>query len=158
MSNKVALITDFSNYANYQCQQLQKLFKNHIELTAYSYDVETINQPIDAKLIVTSLPYLYYMVKKYISKDTSVITLSHTITNSQYEQIIRIPSGTQVMVVNNRPETTIETIVLFHHLGIDHLDFVPFYPQMKNVPKLELISQRETRLSSKRLALLDRQT
>ena len=138
MSNKVALITDFSNYANYQCQQLQKLFKNHIELTAYSYDVETINQPIDAKLIVTSLPYLYYMVKKYISKDTSVITLSHTITNSQYEQIIRIPSGTQVMVVNNRPETTIETIVLFHHLGIDHLDFVPFYPQMKNVPKLDI--------------------
>lgn len=138
MRKKVAIVTAFAGYANVQRQQLQKLFKDHIEVKCFSLEVDTINQPIDASLFVITLHSLHHAIKDYIPKDAKVIILSSTITNAQYEQIVKIPAGTTVMVVNYSVEMTMETLALFHHIGIDHLNFVPFYPGIKNIPKLDI--------------------
>jgi len=138
MRKKLAVITLNLNYANFLYKQLRQLFKDNIEIVAYSYEVEPITRLTDADLYIITVSSLYHMVKKYIPKGKKVIIPSNTITKSQYEQIISIPSGTSVMVVNDTYESTIQTITLFHNLGINHLDFIPYYTGMKNVPDIDI--------------------
>lgn len=138
MRKKIAVITLNLNYANFLYKQLRQLFKDNIEIVAYSYEVEPITRLTYADLYIITVSSLYHMVKKYIPKGKKVIIPSHTITNSQYEQIVSIPSGTSVMVVNDTYESTIQTITLFHNLKINHLDFIPYYNGMKNVPDIDI--------------------
>lgn len=138
MVRKIALITDYSEYAKYQCQQLQYLFKNNIKIKSYSYDIDTINNPIKADLFLTSYPSLYHKTIKNIPKKSKVLIFGTTITKYQYEQIRQIPSGTTCYVVNDNFISTMETITLFHDLGLDHLSYIPYYPGIENSPKLNI--------------------
>ena len=47
-------------------------------------------------------------------------------------------AGSSVLLVNYSVEMTMDTISLFHQLGLNHLEFVPCYPGVANVPRLEV--------------------
>jgi len=138
MRKRLAIIAVSLNYASFLHNQLKQLFKDNIEIIAYSYEVEPISRLIDADLYIITVSSLYHLTKKFIPKEKKVIIPSHTITKSQYDQIMNIPAGTSVMVVNDNYESTIQTITLFHNLEINHLDFVPYYTGMKNIPDLDI--------------------
>jgi PAS domain S-box-containing protein len=115
---------------------LKKLFGDRIEVSTYSYDVDSINSVIDADLFVFSLYSIYVTVKKYIPAKSQVVIINTTINVQQYNRIMEIPDGQKVMVVNYSSEMTMETIALFNQLGINHSEFYPFYPEMTNIPEL----------------------
>ncbi len=142
MRKRLAIIAVSLNYASFLHNQLKQLFKDNIEIIAYSYEVEPISRLIDADLYIITVSSLYHLTKKFIPKEKKVIIPSHTITKSQYDQIMNIPAGTSVMVVNDNYESTIQTITLFHNLEINHLDFVPYYTGMKNIPDLDIAITR----------------
>lgn len=135
---KVAIITENSEYAKFHTINLKNLFKNNIEINSYSYDSDNINETIKADLFLTSIPSLYHKTIKNIPKNSKVLVFKNTINNSQFEQIKQIPSGTTVLVLNTDFVTTIETIVLFHDLGLDHLTYMPYYPGIENISKLDI--------------------
>lgn len=146
MPKKLAHITIGSEYAKIQYNQLNNLFGNHVEIKTFLYDKININQTIDADLILNSIPSLYPTIKN-ISKKAKVLTPGTTITNASYEQIMEIPSGTTVFVVNNTFVSTIETINLFYDLGLNHINYIPYSPEIKKIPELNTaITPAETAL------------
>lgn len=134
---KAAIITFWSHVAQQHCRQLEALFGDKLEITAYSYDVDNINSTIDADIIIISLYSIYIATKKYIPDTSQIVIINPTITVEQYDRIMEIPAGKKVMVVNYSSEMTMETIALFNMLGISHLEFVPVYPGVKNIPVLD---------------------
>ena len=90
------------------------------------------------QIFLITEPSLLNLVNKYIPKGVKTIIPSVTITNSQYDQIISIPKGATVMVVNDCYKTAIDTIVLLHNLEIDHLNYIPYYPNIKNIPNIDI--------------------
>lgn len=134
---KAAIITFWSHVAQQHCRQLEALFGDKLEITAYSYDVDNINSTIDADIIIISLYSIYIATKKYIPDTSQIVIINPTITVEQYDRIMEIPAGKKVMVVNYSSEMTMETIALFNMLGISHLEFVPVYPGVKNIPALD---------------------
>jgi transcriptional regulator with PAS, ATPase and Fis domain len=52
--------------------------------------------------------------------------VQRTIRESEAYRIFTIPSGTQVLVVNNLPETTMEMVALLQQLECNHLRFIPY--------------------------------
>ncbi|HWR61579.1 MAG TPA: sigma 54-interacting transcriptional regulator [Clostridia bacterium] len=133
---KVAIITFWAKIAQMHSILLKKLFGDRIEVSTYSFDVDSINSVIDADLFVFSLYSIYVTVKKYIPARSQVVIINTTINAQQYEQIMEIPAGQKVMVVNYSSEMTMETIALFNQLGISHIEFYPFYPGITNIPEL----------------------
>jgi len=137
LSKKAAIITFWSHVAHQHSQLLEKLFGNRLEVTTYSYDIENINSTIDADIFVISLYSIYIAIKKYIPDNSRVVIVNPTITVEQYDRIKGIPAGGRVMVVNYSSEMTMETIALLDMLGINHVELVPVYPGIKNIPRLD---------------------
>ncbi len=137
MAKKVALITAFASVAEVHRRTLESLFRGSIDLRCHSYDVVNINSPIEADLFVISIYQIYLNIRQFIPKDAKVIIISNTLTEEQYRRVAELPPGLSVLVVNYSVEMTMDTISLFHRLGLSHLEYVPFYPGITQVPHLE---------------------
>ena len=134
MAKKVALITAFSSVAEVHRRTLEMLFRNTIELQCYSYDLVNITGPIDADLFLISIHQIYLNVKQYIPRDAKTIIISNTIEETQYQVLAALPPGSSVLLVNYSVEMTMDTLSLFHRLGLNQVEFVPFYPGITNAP------------------------
>jgi transcriptional regulator with PAS, ATPase and Fis domain len=132
------LITAFASVAEVHRTTLESLFQGAIELTCYSYDVANITSHLEADLFIVSIHPIYLNLKQYLPPDAKAIIISNTITNEQYQRIAELPAGMSVLLVNYSVEMTMDTISLFHCLGLNHLEFVPYYPGITCVPQLEV--------------------
>jgi len=138
MTKKVALITAFSCVAEVHRQTLERLFGSEIELHRYSYEEGNITHPIEADAYVISIYQIYLNVRQFIPANARTFIINNTITEEQYRMVAELPAGMSVLLVNYSVEMTMDTLSLFHQLGLNHLDFVPCYPGIVNVPKLEV--------------------
>jgi len=138
MPKKIALITAFSCVAEIHRCTLERLFGDEILLRRYSYDDGTIAGPIEADVFVISIYQIYLNVRQFIPDDAKTIIINNTITEEQYHRVADLPPGLSVLLVNYSVEMTMDTISLFHQLGLNHLEFVPCYPGVANVPRLEV--------------------
>lgn len=135
---KIAVITNFSTVAELHKKVLKDLFLDVINVDTYSFDNDPITNIIEADVLLISLYSIYVEIKKYIPANAKVIILATTITQEQYEKIIKIPPTSQIMLVNYSPEMTMETLSLFRQIGLTQYDFIPVYPGKKNIPKLDI--------------------
>ncbi len=126
MNGTVAIISGRSMWGVYLKNLLEEIFEGSFDIKIYGSDNNTLFQPIDAQLVIFSKPILFCLAQKYIKLQTPVIGISHTISKEQYKKICAIPAGKEVLVVNDSEMSIIETIQVFHALGINHIDFVPY--------------------------------
>lgn len=135
---KVAVITFWSFVAQGHAKQLRELLGDDVEISCFSFDVHEIKEMMDADVVVISLYSIYIAIKKYIPSTTKVVIVNLTLNTRQCNQIREIPRGEKVMVVNYSSDTAMETIALFNQLGIDHVEYVPFYPGIQFVPNVNI--------------------
>lgn len=138
MKKVVAIVTAYASFAELQAALIRQLFGDMIEIQCYSFDVSVIQEEIEADVVLFTLNSLHNAISKYIRKDAKAIQMTTTLSNYQYEQVACLPSGTKVMVVNYSDQMTLETVALFRQLGLDHLNFVPVYPGVLNIPQLNI--------------------
>ncbi len=147
MAKDVAVITAFSYVAELHRLTLTRLFGDAIRLKCYSYEEGNLNGPIDADVVIVSIYHIYLNVRQFIPARAKTVIISNTITDEQYQQVAELPAGRSVLLVNYSVEMTMETMTLFHQLGLNHLEFVPFYPGIARVPRLEVaVTTGERRL------------
>ena len=128
---KIALLTLGEQYASWQTKQLKNVFADKIDIDSYSNDFNEIQETIKADLYISSIPSIYHKAIDVIPKNSKVITPTTTITKSAYDQILEIPEGTTVLLVNDTFVSTMETINLLYNLGLDHLKYIPYHPGLE---------------------------
>ncbi|GAA0178755.1 sigma 54-interacting transcriptional regulator [Clostridium sediminicola] len=138
MKKKIAVITFSYNSAVFYCEQLQELFGEYVTLEKYSLDNNSLNGRIDADIVLISTNDIYGTVKKYIKDECEIIINSVTMTKKGLEKLMKIPKGEKVMLVNLSLEMSVETISLLYQLGVNHIEFVPIYPRIKDIPNLDI--------------------
>jgi transcriptional regulator with PAS, ATPase and Fis domain len=132
------LITSFAGVAEMHAANLKALFGAEIDLVCHSYDLGNIDIKLEADLFVISIYPIYLLVKSWLPHDAKTVIMGNTITNEQYERIRKLPRGTQALLVNYSVEMTMDTISLLRDLGLDHVDYQPYYPGVVGLPKVEL--------------------
>lgn len=137
MKKKIAVITFLYEVALQHKSQIEALFGDTVEISVHAFDRDSVDRPIDADLVVISIYPVYVAVEQYLNKWTQVVIISTTINSLQYAQIMAIPSGERVLVVNYSREMTMESLALFKHLGINHIELLPYYPGKENVPDVQ---------------------
>ncbi len=58
---------------------------------------------------------------------TTIMAPQRIITGYNLQKVLMLPNGTSVLVINHPRSTTEETITALRNLGINHLDYVPFW-------------------------------
>lgn len=138
MPKVVAIVTFAYDSAKFYYKQLKELFGEIIDIKIYSFEDNAVDKIAHADMFVISTYSIYETVKKSIPTESEVVITSITLSKEGLKQIMDIPSGTKAMLVNLSPEMCIETISLIYQLGANHIELIPFYPGMKEVPNLGL--------------------
>lgn len=113
-------------------EQLDRLLGNYVDFKAFSllgWEEQTGHFPL---VLISTEKFIKYVVPRVRSK-TDFLIIRRTISRQALEKILKIPKGEQVLIVNDHIESVEETIALLYEVGIDHLDFVPYYPNSSNV-------------------------
>jgi len=139
MKKRIAIIASHSHSAQVAYQQIKAIFQDHVEIKSYSFEENNISQAIGADLWVTPIDLVYITASKYLPKGTPLVIKSVTLTKMQFEEVAKLPTGTTALLVNYSIESAMDTISLFHQLGINHVEFVPETPDTAGTAGYETI-------------------
>lgn len=124
---KITLITGTESTKLALLTQLKVLLGEYVEIESYSID-SGINAIIKSDLVIVSTKLIIDECIDYIHKECPVVLARRSLNISNIDKVFSIPAGSDVLLVNDAIETSIETIELLKDLGIDDLNYIPYYP------------------------------
>ncbi|SFL48910.1 sigma-54 interaction domain-containing protein [Pelosinus propionicus] len=120
-----------SNLSEFIQNNLEKVFSDHITIHSYYLsDLKRHDIITDDVVVVTAQSHAIE-AQHYISDNSRIILLRRTLPNREIYKITAIPKGTNVLVVNDLPETTTEAITFLYQLGITHLNLIAWDPKQE---------------------------
>jgi transcriptional regulator with PAS, ATPase and Fis domain len=108
-----------------QCNELGIAEDFHLE--ARLVEQLPYNPIPEHSLVVLSSMFIKSMVESYLPANSTCLIGKRTIRYSRIRDLLSIPKGTKVLLVNDIKESTEETITLLKESGI-RLEFYPYYP------------------------------
>ncbi len=81
---------------------------------------------IDADLFVVLYEDRVYAMKDYTSSLDKVIVMGRTIQQHFLPEVFSIPEGTNVLVVNDSRESTLQVTNNLYEMGLNHLHLIPY--------------------------------
>ena len=81
---------------------------------------------------------LTYDKMKHLIGDRPYIIARRSINYHEINKLFKLPRYTDALLVNDTQESAEETIFLLQALGIDHINLSPYYPGIKEFPRLSI--------------------
>lgn len=127
---KIIVISCDQKAGQFHANELQILFEKRIEVKAL--DVYSIQRKgilkADLYCITTDaleqLPNFY----KQINSDIPIVVMHVTFSKKNLQQITSIPENEKVLLVNLNEPMAQEAITKLIQLGINHINFIPYFP------------------------------
>ncbi len=107
--------------------QLQSILGEFFHIRSYSSE-ETLPSQLQNEIVILSSYLIKREVAHCLSNSCKVITARRTVNYEYMDQLLQLPEGTDVMYVNDFPQTVEQSVQTLVHLGIDHLNYLPYYP------------------------------
>lgn len=127
----IALIA-IGRKTSYSCrEQLQELLGSRVNISDYYID-GNLPEKIDADFAVFSSQLSYMQAKDHVTSNTPFMITRRSINYHEVNKLFEIPTGTNVLLVNDAKSSADDTISLLQTLGIDHLNYYAYYPGMKD--------------------------
>ena len=147
MKKKIIIIAIDEKMAEGYKKDIDNFFEYTIEVEAMSIEKYELEKEIITDLILISSYSIFRLVKQYAPADCEIIIINKTLSKKGYEKIKNLPEGTNALLVNIGPYTTAETILLLYNIARKDIELYPYYPGIKEYPKLELaITPGETEI------------
>ena len=126
----VAVVTLSTTVVQFYAKQLHALFGELIQIVPYSFEDGSAYriEPADLIIVSSSAAENYQAARQWLPPGSLSILSNITITRSALEQLMDLPQGTKALLVNLSLKMAMEVISDLHHLGVNHIEFVPFYP------------------------------
>lgn len=108
-------------------------------------NVETIlmsdffQKKIEGNLLLFTSEIVARLILKHLSIDIPYIIASRVINHRNIREVISIPEGTEVLLVNDSQSSALEAIEQLNEIGLNHIKYYPYYPGCGNYPKLETV-------------------
>ena len=128
-----------STLFNNLSRDLKLVFQDDIEVSKIDLQDLKEDEIIDADAILLMRHSAVEFLKNHVHDPQKLIIVTRTITEEMIFRIYDIPKGSRVLVVNDMPETTADTIVMLHRLGINHLDLIPYEPGITDLAEINAV-------------------
>ena len=108
------------------------IFGDLITIREYYADELPENQHISADAYILNDDGLLVTVRSHINYVNCLMIIERTLRREYLPRILEIPPNTDVLVVNDTPRSTMETISMLIRLGAHHLNLIPYAENMKS--------------------------
>lgn len=88
----------------------------------------------DMMVFTSEVPYKICTALETI--DLPYVIAGRVINHKNIEQLISLPAGTEVLLINDSKDSAREAIDQLIDIGLDHINYYPYYPGLKEYPKL----------------------
>ncbi|MFC0523583.1 sigma-54 interaction domain-containing protein [Pontibacillus salicampi] len=118
-------------------QQLKEILGEYIAMESYAAE-DYLPSLLSHKVVIYSSDLVEQEVEHIVDASCDIITARRT-TNYQYiDQLFHLPEATKVLYVNDFQETAQEAIETLQRIGINHLQYIPYYPSIsENVQHID---------------------
>lgn len=129
---KIALVTKMKTTCDALSKQLSGVLGDEALLTSY-YIEGNISEGITADLIIISSREISDEARHYTNPSCPSLVARRSVDYRCIDKLLRIPEGTEALLVNDLQSATLETIEGLIALGIDHIRYYPWYPGARDV-------------------------
>lgn len=109
------------------CNQLRYYLDDYMDIQGYSEEVE-IKEVVKADLVIMSSNVLADEMCCYVDESCPILIAQRLLNIENMEKLFSIQRGTSVYFVNDIRENVFLCIEFLKEIGIDYLDYIPYYP------------------------------
>jgi len=110
----------------YLKSNLESIFEKYVQVNNVFLNDLKEHEIIEGDIFLVLFEQMIYPLKKHIKNFNNVVVMTRGISKKYINEILNIPSNTDVLVVNDSYESTIQTTNTFYELGISHINFIPY--------------------------------
>lgn len=133
---KMVLIAYRKTTRDYYLKQLRQFFGQYAEITGYCSE-EGIGDTSDADVVLFTGVGISDTMKVYTDTKAKIIYMKRTYSNDSFGKLFDLPSGVTAMFVCNDRFSAHESVAILNSIGNRHINLVPVYPEIDEVPNLE---------------------
>lgn len=132
MKKTLTIVSYSVESVNNYYAQIKSLFSENITIKKVYMDSYGSIEDIDSDVLLLPSYDMFEKIEKYIKKDADLVFASRTISKSGLEKIIDIPKGTEVILIDESPEMTIQMISVIYQLVGNHIDLKSYWAMDKD--------------------------
>ena len=118
--------------------QLEEVFGKYIKVEPYCLK-DDLDFDITSSLVVLSSPRIMdARIQNLIDCGLNYVIARRVIHHRHISELLDLPRATEVLLVNDRAETTYQTIEQLQALGVNYIKYYPYYPSIASYPKLDI--------------------
>jgi transcriptional regulator with PAS, ATPase and Fis domain len=110
-------------------KNILEVFDKQVTVSNYHIDQLSEGDIIDEDHVVVMAGSRAIKVKNFVSNHDKIIVARRTFSKHGIYQLFSIPEGTDVLVVNDNIETVLDSISSLYHIGVKHVNLIPFIPE-----------------------------
>lgn len=123
--NKIGIVIDKrSALQDFLLNNLREVFGNTFEFSFYYINKMENIEEMD--LILVMIKERILNIISYVKDTTKILPVKRTITRDTFEKLKSLRNYSEVLVVNDTVETTMELIATFYELGLNNIRFIPY--------------------------------
>lgn len=130
---KIAVVSDstFKNnrvslVGNHLKSNLEEIFEKKVEIQTVYIDQLTEHSLITADLVLVMASSRWNIMKAYVDDPSKIIVIKRTFLKKDIYPLYNIPKNSDVLVVNDVAETILESVSALYHIGIRHINLIPY--------------------------------
>ena len=108
---------------------------NTIHITNYYLDSLLQNQKITADAYVVRSQEMLISIAGHVDNYSKVTVLNRSFRKDTLENVFNIPAGKTVLVINNTPTSSVQTVFKLYDAGVNHLNLIPYDVTFKSDEK-----------------------
>ncbi|QRG67616.1 sigma-54 interaction domain-containing protein [Brevibacillus choshinensis] len=136
-AKELILLTGTTETRKTLVRQLQEVIGDFVRIHDYSLE-EGIPHVFSNQLIILSSSAIEEETVPYIGDGSKVVVAKRTVNFEHIDKLLFLAENTNVLYVNDAPETVYESIETLLQLGINHIHYHPFYPGKKNYAEVSI--------------------
>lgn len=134
MKPKVVIISKTKKASKILKQQLVDILGDMVDFHNYSIE-EGISGKIYCDLCIVPTEDISNTIAEKLFPGTKIMSIKRTLLKDKIYKVSEIPSNTKVLVVNTSKEFVQETISTLLEMGVNYVDFYPYYPGIESYPE-----------------------
>lgn len=107
-------------------ESLEFIFENYVQVKNVFLDELKNDEIIEGDVFLVLFEKMLISLKKHIRNFNKIVIMTRGIDKKRISEIQKIPPNTNVLVVNDCYESTIQTAFELNCLGLGYINFIPF--------------------------------
>lgn len=123
----IGVVTDgLSKLEIFLNENIRMIFKDNIKINNYFFNNLQKGQVITDDIVLVMLRERSIKIKEYVDDSKKIIILSRSVKQKDIYKLFSLPKGMDILVVNDNEQTILETMSTLYHIGINHLNLIPY--------------------------------